>query len=171
MRSAVTLWLISAGLVVSALVLVGGNDLPIAIAVGQALVILALLGFATVGLAILRRHRNHPMGWVFGGGATLGVVEFTTTEWALHGPTSGTGTSGFARTAGWVANWIQFPAVFALLVLTLFLFPDGRFMSPRWRRMTICAGAVTLSLTAAVAMAPGPLPHPLEVWTNPFGVE
>jgi signal transduction histidine kinase len=172
-RSAWIVWLVCAGLVAVALVLLGRNgqvvDNP-GIAVGQALLIVALLGFATVGI-VIRRHRPHNlMGWVFLGGGTLSALEFAAGEYALRGLAPDAGQLALARYAGWLLTWVQFPAIFCLLVLTLFLFPDGAVPSPRWRAPLTLVAAATALVTIAAGLAPGPLEQPIETWTNPLGV-
>jgi signal transduction histidine kinase len=172
-RSASFLWLVCAGLVAAALGLLARNAQVIGnpgIAVGQAPLIVALLGFATVGI-VLRRHRpQNLMGWVFLGGGTLSALNFAAGEYALRGLAPHTGHVPLARYAAWLYTWTDFPAIFGLLVLTLFLFPSGAVPSSRWRALLIVIAAATALVTTTVALAPGPLPHPLETWTNPFGV-
>jgi hypothetical protein len=168
-------WLLCAGLVAAALVLVDRNAQTIGnpgIAVGQALTIVALLGFATVGAAICRHRPQNRMGWVFLGGATLSALQFAAGEYALRALASDAGQVPLARYAAWLFTWIDFPAIFGLLVLTLFLFPDGAVPSPRWRLPLTLTAAGTALVTIVAALAPGPLPDPAwkGVWTNPFGV-
>jgi signal transduction histidine kinase len=174
-RSAWVVWLVCAGLVAAALGLLGANvqviDNP-GIAVGQALTIVALLGFATAGIVIRRHRPQNRMGWVFLGGGTLGALNFAAGEYALRALAPNAGHVPLARDAAWLYTWTDFPAIFGLLVLTLFLFPDGAVGSPCWRVLLILVAAATALVTLAAALAPGPLPDPAwrGVWTNPFGV-
>jgi len=167
-------WLLCAGLAAAALVLVGLDAPTIGnpgIAVGRALMIVALLGLATVGAAI-RRHRPHNrMGWVLLGGATLGAVNFAAGLYGLRALTPDAGHVPLARYAAWLFTWTDFPAIFGLLVLTLFLFPDGALPSSRWRPPLTLAAAGTALVTVVAALAPGPFPDPefYGAWTNPFG--
>ena len=69
-----------------------------------------------------------------------------------------------------VGSQLLWPAVyFGLFVLLPLLLPDGTFLSPRWRRLAIALGALTL-----VAMVIAPLEPELVVGTmtvaNPIGV-
>jgi signal transduction histidine kinase len=172
-RSARILWLACAGLVAAALSLLGGNGEVIGnpgVAVGQGLLIAAQLGFATVGIVIRGHQPRNLMGWVFLGGGTLGALELAAGEYALRGLAPGDGRLALAREAGWALTWIQVPAVFGLLVVTLFLFPDGVAVSARWRRLLVLLAGAALVVTIAAALAPGPLPDPLGAWTNPLGV-
>src|SRR6266545_1342554 len=167
-------WLLCAGMAAAALVLVGLDAPTIGnpgIAVGRALMIVALLGLATVGAAI-RRHRPHNrMGWVLLGGATLGAVNFAAGLYGLRALTPDAGHVPLARYAAWLFTWTDFPAIFGLLVLTLFLFPDGALPSSRWRPPLTLAAAGTALVTVVAALAPGPFPDPefYGAWTNPFG--
>jgi hypothetical protein len=173
--STLLVWLLCAGLVAAALVLVGLNAETIGnpgIAVGQALMVVALLAFATLGAAIRRHRPQNRMGWVFLGGATLSAFQFATGEYALQALAPDAGHIPLARYAAWLFTWIDFPAIFVLLVLTLFLFPDGAVPASRWQLPLTLTAAGTALVTIVAALAPGPLPDPAwrEAWTNPFGV-
>jgi hypothetical protein len=52
--------------------------------------------------------------------------------------------------AAWVQAWTWVPSIFLPLSLLLLLFPDGRPLSPRWKRLTIAStGMLVLQMLAA----------------------
>jgi hypothetical protein len=65
-------------------------------------------------------------------------------------------TGGAGRWAAWFANW-SWPALFALAVFVLLLFPDGRLLPGRWRLAAWAGAAGTACLAAGSALAPGRL--------------
>jgi hypothetical protein len=166
-------WLVCAGLATASLALLALNAQVIGnpgIVGGQALLILSMLLFATVGAAIRRHRPQNRMGWVYLGGATLGAIEFAAGQYALWGLHPGPSDLALARYAGWLVTWIQFPSIFCLLILTLFLFPTGAVASSRWRPPLMLAAAATAVVTIASALAPGSLPDPIQTWVNPVGL-
>jgi signal transduction histidine kinase len=141
------------------------------IVIGQALMIVAFLLFATVGTAIRRARPQNRIGWAFLVAGTFGALQFATGQYAGRGLAESSGDLPLVRHAIWVFTWVQFPAIFSALTLTLFLFPDGRVASPRWRAMLALSTVATVLVTVATALAPGPMfLLPTVAWTNPFGM-
>jgi hypothetical protein len=60
-------------------------------------------------------------------------------------------------------------AVFFLVVVVLLLFPDGRFLTRRWRWVGVAAGVTALVFALAIAFDPGPL-YTIEYIANPLGI-
>jgi signal transduction histidine kinase len=101
------------------------------------------IGYAVMGGLIAARRPRNPIGWIF-----LGIAIFA-------------GWPGFAQQyllhhvrihplplAAWVA-WLHDVLVAVvyptgLACFFFLLFPEGRFASPRWRRLAWVAGALTL---------------------------
>jgi hypothetical protein len=71
--------------------------------------------------------------------------------------------------AAWAFAWSG-EAVFFLVVLLLLLFPDGHFLTARWRWVGYAAGAVAGLFALAIALDPGPL-YTFQAIRNPLGVD
>jgi signal transduction histidine kinase len=106
------------------------------------------IGFTTIGVLVARRRPDNRIGWLF---LAIGVVESivaASTHYAIVGIGRGAALPG-ATWAGWLGYWLSSLVVpSGLFLLLLLLFPDGRFLSPRWRWLG-WAGVV-FSLTFAL---------------------
>ncbi|MBA2533310.1 MAG: hypothetical protein H0V23_14625, partial [Nocardioidaceae bacterium] len=127
---------------------------------------LAFVTYATVGALIATRHPHNPVGWLF---AALGLGSAITETLYAYAAREVDGGAGPSHTAAaWVSATVG-EAGFVLLVLLLLLFPDGRFLSKRWR--AVGGGAIALGVvwSVATALEPGPISGP-ETVDNPLGL-
>jgi len=125
----------------------------------------AYMLFAIVGAAVVLRRPGHRVGWLFAvsglGWALMwfcGVVVESAHESGTTPPDPVT----------WLAGWTEIIGI-ASVVASLFLFPNGRLLSPRWRiwiGVTIPAAALAI---AAEGFAPGPL-EDYPYFDNPYGI-
>jgi hypothetical protein len=124
------------------------------------------LGAATAGAIISSRLPWNAVGWIFLGiGLLLGLL-FAAGAYADLGIDAEQGLFlPGSRIAAWVGSWIFIPAAFGLPMFLLLLFPDGRFVSTRWRLAGWVLGGLVLFATASKAFSPGRIPPGLE---NPF---
>src|SRR5258708_36939900 len=122
------------------------------------------LGFPVVGALIITRQPRNPVGWLLtavGVSATVGnfVTEYAVAALVLHRDLPA------GQVAAWLSYWVWAPAS-AIAPLVILLFPDGRFLSRRWRWVGI-AGVVNLVGIAAVQMFSSfsfaPVPNPLAI--------
>ncbi len=128
-----------------------GSELVTALFMG-----LAALLFAVVGLLIARKEPANPIGWLFLGSASaLAIVSFayTYTEFALD---SGGDRVGVAWTA-WVGSWLIIGPAFTAPCLIAQLFPAGRPMTGRWRRLLQLSLVLAVYVVLAPALGPGPV--------------
>ncbi len=136
---------------------------------GVALVFgLVFLAYATVGALIASRQPRHPIGWLFAGLGLTGAINETLLAYAAS-EVSGVDVTVAHTIAAWISAWAK-KLFWVALVLILLLFPDGRFLSRRWRTVGVTAVVLAVVWVAATALAPGPLLD-LETVTNPVGVE
>ena len=146
-------------------------DLPSGTGFSQALVLLivGVVPSAVVGAAIAVTHPRHPVGWLFLAlGASLlasgpidGYAEYA--HFAASRTPPGADLAALLADREWVA-WLVIPG------LILFLTPDGRFLTDRWRwagRALVWSG-VLLTLLAAVSTTP--LEAPYEDVRSPFAI-
>lgn len=108
--------------------------------------------FATIGMVILYKHPGHHIGWLC---LVIGALNFT------HPGEIYVGCNAIELSATqfvfWILYWAQPATVVALFVLLPTLFPDGHFLSPRWRTFTV-AGCALYGLTILVViLLPGPM--------------
>lgn len=113
------------------------------------------IAYCLVGALIVRRHPRHAIGWLasaggFGTSICLFAGSYAAFALGRHP------LPGFL-VAAWLRTWLWLPATFGLLyTLIPALFPDGHFLSRRWR---VLIWATAFSSLAQV----------LSATLNPFG--
>ena len=106
-----------------------------------------------VGAVLASRRPKNPIGWIFCIlGLVAGVLAFTSeyARWAIdarHGLPAG------GAYAAWLVEWIWIPLITGLAIVAA-IFPDGRFLTPGWRRAAWAAVAISLVPTALNAVIP-----------------
>ena len=151
---AVAAWLVAVVLAAISLVLLalGSPGLASDRAPGWLIAVLYLTNVAlpTVGALITVRRPGNPIGpillvagiSVF---AWFGASAYATYALALRPDLPG------GLIALWIAGWAPFPYADALLTFVPLLYPDGRFLSPRWRLLGWLVGAVAIGQSVGVA--------------------
>jgi hypothetical protein len=131
--------------------------------------LLAFSAFTAVGALILAHRPGNAIGWVFSAVGLLAATGGLAEEYAF-GAGGGLPVRAGAVAAAWWASWTWYPALALATAFTLFLFPTGRLLSPRWRPALWVTGAVTVAFTVLAAVQPtlgggdGPtVPNPLAV--------
>ena len=124
--------------------------------------------FGTLG-ALIVAARGSLVGWLLLIGGLLSGFQCFAGEYAIYGVVARPGSLPGAAYFGWVNSWIW---VFIIALVGIFvplLFPNGRFLSPRWRAVGVATVAVSLILGVGLSLTDGPLNNAPFV-TNPFGV-
>ena len=105
-----------------------------------------VLGIAwpVIGAAVVRARPRNPVGWLMLVPALVGPYQLAAL-YAAH--TDGQGWLG--AVAAWVAIWGFAPPYFFTLPVIPQLFPDGRPLSPRWRRVVVAVLVVAVLTTLA----------------------
>ena len=102
------------------------------------------IGFAAVGAVVASRLPRNPVGWIFAYGGLEAGVQSLMTEYGYqaHYATAGKDSllhlgPGIVRTAGAIAGWLSADEGQVLFIfffsLIVFLYPDGKFVSKRWK--------------------------------------
>jgi hypothetical protein len=126
-----------------------------ALAYGLAMIPLNGLAFALLGTLIITYRPDNRFGWL----ANLyGVAIMWTSFVSSYGLCSIEGRAVLAGGdyAVWLDNVLNNVA-FLSLALMPWLFPDGRFLTARWRRVGLVGIALALVFTALRAIWPAPL--------------
>jgi signal transduction histidine kinase len=133
---------------------------------GYAIAFALVLG--GLGLLLADRRPPNPIGWIF---CALGVIAGTmalTTEYARWALIHEGGRPPGALYAAWLQEWVWIPLIVGLGVVG-WIFPEGRFLSRRWRAAMVVACAL-----AAVPMVLNALLPRLTIFAgfdNPVGLD
>jgi hypothetical protein len=168
-RLAWSLWLLSL-LLLPGVILeiylnwVGPVDIPYAVGF-----VAVQLGAATAGVIISSRLPANTVGWIFLAiGLLLGVL-FAAGAYADLALDMGYDSLPGGRIAAWTGSWIFIPATYGLPMFLLLLFPDGRFISRRWRLAGWVLGVTVVFAAAAKAFEPGRISPGIENPLAPGG--
>ena len=128
------------------------------------------LVFSGVGAVIAIRQPGNAIGWIFiSAGVAAGLASLASAYadyWVAD--KGGSETIGEVAAAYSNVSWIPFillPATFLLL-----LFPDGRPLSPRWRRIGWCAALGIAGTFVTSGVTPGTIEDYPQL-ENPYGVD
>jgi len=171
--AAALLWLITAALTVSSLIIVtrpAEGEVPGRPAILDLLVTLAVvLAYASVGALLVSRRPRNLVGWLLTAvGLCVGVSIFASSYAGLA-----LVVNPGALPGGAVAAWlVRVSGVLALILggpVLILLFPDGRLPSARWRPVAWVLLAGTVLSLVNLAFAPGPVSDfPVD---NPLGID
>jgi signal transduction histidine kinase len=118
---------------------------------GYAIVFALVLG--GLGIVLADRRPSNPIGWIF---CALGVVAGTmglTTEYARWALIHEGGRPPGGLYAAWLQEWVWIPLIVGLGVVG-WIFPEGRFLSRRWRTAMIVGCVLAVVPTALNALLP-----------------
>ena len=106
-----------------------------------------------VGAVLASRRPKNPIGWIFCIlGLLAGVLAFTS-EYARWAIDVRQGLPAGGAYAAWLVEWIWIPLITGIAIVAA-IFPDGRFLTPGWRRAMWAAVAISLVPTALNAVIP-----------------
>jgi hypothetical protein len=128
------------------------------------------LSFSSVGALVASRRPANPIGWLL---CAVGVgwgVQVFVTEYATYALLASSVVLPGAEAAAWLDIWLWLPMVTLVAVWLPLLFPDGRFLSARWRPVGWLAAATAPLPCVALAFLPGPIAN-LPFVQNPLGIE
>jgi hypothetical protein len=112
------------------------------------------LAAASAGAIVATRLPRNAVGWIFlalGVGMGLALASIAWAQLGLetrHGPLPGD------ELAAWVSSWVFVPVTIGSLLFLLLLFPDGRFLSPGWRRVGLATGGLLAFGSLVTAFSP-----------------
>jgi hypothetical protein len=123
---------------------------------------------STVGWVIARRQPGNALGWLFAVVGILAGVMVFCQGYAIYGVLAHPGSLPWVVWAAWLYGWIWIPFATIVGVHALLLFPDGHLLAPRWRVVAWLGALLSTLVSAAVALAPGPLQN-FTALQNPAG--
>ena len=125
--------------------------------------------FPALGLLILSRRPQHPIGWLFCVAGFAAGLDHFCGEYAIYTQQAEPNSLPGGEISAWIVSWLWVPFN-ALLVYVALLFPDGRPPSKRWRPVAWLVGiAVVVGVTVA-ALLPVPVCNVCSI-ENPLGLE
>jgi hypothetical protein len=112
------------------------------------------VGYTVIGAIIASRLPAHPIGWICFAIGVLAAVQHFSGEYAIYAlraPHPEALPGGDAML--WVSLWAWILA-FGLIEFLLFLFPNGRLPSKRWRPLAWLSAALTLMAAILISISP-----------------
>ncbi|MBI4312140.1 MAG: hypothetical protein HY681_10215, partial [Chloroflexi bacterium] len=126
--------------------------------------------FAAVGTLVAARRPRNTIGWLLSAAGMHSGIQGLAYEYAVFALLARPGSLPGGETAAWVNEWWWVLAVGGIGGMSLLLFPDGRFLSPRWRPVSWLIVASVCLFALSIAVSPGPF-RQLPPFENPFGLK
>jgi hypothetical protein len=121
-----------------------------------------------IGTLIIRRYTWHPIGWLFNVIALLLILDMMAFSDAAYGWIVNPGSLPFAAVVAIVADDFSFIIQYGL-ILILILFPDGLFLSIRWRIFALIVGLMVVYAKIIWFLEPSVLQE-FPIVKNPIGM-
>jgi hypothetical protein len=131
------------------------------------------LAIAALGAAVISRRPENSVGWFIWAYGALALLEHFTTQYAIHTLGADPGSLPAGEVAACLQSWLWI-AEFGVTGFFFFLFPDGRFSGPRWRRVAQATLLRNMLLLVGFSLKPGQLdngPFSIGPIANPYGIE
>src|SRR3954470_1239296 len=118
---------------------------------GWPMISLTTLSCSVMGALVVARYPRHPIGWLLlvAGLSTISISTEAYSLWALEGSGHGPALAGHLN--GWVSLLFGAPLAMTGVVVIFLIAPDGRYLSARWRWVTVTAVVGLVLYTSAVA--------------------
>ena len=125
--------------------------------------------FTWAGANLTMRRPKNAIGWLLLQVGVIAATQALLSEYSAFGIVGRTVPLPGATFAGWLVSWTWLVEVTSVVVFLLLLFPDGHFVSRRWRVFAWLGGISAVIGAFLLAFNSGPLNNaPFE--TNPFGL-
>jgi hypothetical protein len=125
--------------------------------------------FPALGILILSRRPQHPIGWLFCGAGLAGGLDHFFGEYAIYALQARPDSLLGGEVSAWIVSWMWVPFN-ALLVYVALLYPDGRPPSKRWQPVAWLVGIAAVAAVAVEALLPIPVCDVCSI-ENPLGIE
>jgi len=131
--------------------------------------LLPAIPFCLVGWIITVRQPANALGWLFAAAGLFTAISFFSLGYALYGVLAHPRSLPGAEWAAWLYAWSWVPFVTIVGIHGLLIFPDGRFLTPRWRVVALMGVIVSVLLSIGIAFYPGPMTN-FSSLNNPAGL-
>ncbi|MEJ7826516.1 MAG: hypothetical protein WKF48_13870 [Solirubrobacteraceae bacterium] len=149
----------------SFLLTIGSNQSSLLFSLAFAAVQLSMV---SVGAFVASHLPSHRVGWLLLAiGTGLGLRQLIGAYGELGATTASRPLPG-DDVAAWLGQWTFIPIVAGGILMLLHIFPNGRFISARWKLVGLASAAIIGLLTAGDALRPGRL-NSVESVENPLG--
>jgi len=122
---------------------------------GQALGLVPIAIFPTVGALVAARRPHNPIGWLILAIALAFASSSFAYQYAFYALITAPGKLPGEAIMAWLSTWVGLPGSILLLSFFFLLFPTGHLPSPRWRPIAWIAGALLVLAPLAKAFTPG----------------
>jgi hypothetical protein len=130
------------------------------------------LPYVVLGATILGRSPENRIGRLLQVIGVMYAVAYVLEEYALHGLVYRPGSLPAAIYAAWVLQWAWI-VMFGVFMFVFLVYPNGRFLSDRWRRFSYFGALSIVVCTAGLSTAEGVLDSFTErpAFQNPLAIE
>src|SRR5215216_4915334 len=125
--------------------------------------------FPALGLLILSRRPQHPVGWLFCVAGFAAGLDHFCGEYAIYTQQAEPNSLPGGEISAWIVSWMWVPFN-ALLVYVALLFPDGRPPSKRWQPVAWLVGIAVVVTVSVEALLPIAVCDVCSI-ENPLGIE
>lgn len=124
-----------------------------------------------IGALIISRHPRHPVGWLLCTGLFVVSLDLFATGYAYFDKYSSASLPGVGIALVWL-TLSGLPFAITAFTLMILVFPDGRPLSPGWRKVIWTTIGALLVYLPLQALEPGPIIVLLDPsFTNPLGMD
>jgi hypothetical protein len=129
----------------------------------------AVVAFPAIGLLILSRRPQHPIGWLFCGAGLAGGLDHFFGEYTIYALQARPDSVQGGEVSAWLVSWMWVPFN-ALLVYVALLYPNGRPPSKRWQPVAWLVGIAAVAAVTVEALLPIAVCNVCSI-ENPLGIE
>ncbi len=135
-----------------------GSDIAMATTIGA------------VGVLIASRRSRNPIGWLLLATSVIGAFVYPAANYVILSLRDHAGSLPGTDILAWIQNWLWVPMM-GMISLAVVLFPDGHFLSRRWKRyFTYVAPLALIVFTVGISTPPETLQGLPADYKNPFAL-
>jgi signal transduction histidine kinase len=163
----IVLVLLAAGAVLHVLTRDVAVRLPFAFR-GSDILMAAPIG--AVGVLIATRRRTNPIGWLLLATSVVGASVYPSLNYVLLSLHDHSGSLPGTPVIAWIQNWLWVPMM-GMISLAIALFPDGHFLTRRWRNFFVAVVPLAVILfSIGIATPPESLQGLPAGFRNPYAM-
>jgi hypothetical protein len=156
--------------VIALAILAVSSDLPVPDSWGfRGFATIFAVTFTWTGAALTWRRPRNAIGWLLLSVGVVAATQAALSEYAIVGFIGRPAALPGAVFAAWIVSWVWIIEVTFVAVFLLLLFPDGHFLSRRWRAIGWLGGVGAAAAACGLAFNAGPLNN-ARYTDNPFAL-